>query len=151
MLILWCWGRLESVLDSKEIKSVHPKGNQSWISLGRTDAETVSPILWPPDVKSWLIRKDLDAEKDWRQEEKVTTENEMVGWHRRLNGHGFEQAGGVGDGQGGLACCSSLCCRVRHDWVTELNWPIHSYFYYIFANSLWKSSNLCCLFNCIEI
>ena len=86
---------------------VSPKGNQSWIFIGRTDAEAGAPILWPPDTKSWLIGKDPDAGKDWRQEEKGTMENEMVGWHHRLNGHGFEQALGVGEGQGGLVCYSS--------------------------------------------
>ena len=81
---------LESPLDSKDIKPVNPKGNQSWIFIGRTDAEAEAPIVWPPDAKSWLIWKDPDAEKDWRQEEKGTTEDEMVGWHHRLNGHEFE-------------------------------------------------------------
>ena len=95
---------LESPLESKEIKPVNPKGNQSWIFIGRTGAE--APILWPPDAKNWLIRKDPDAGKDWRQEEKGTTEDEMVGWCRRLNGHEFEQAPGNGEGQGRLACCS---------------------------------------------
>ena len=81
---------LESPLDFKEIQPVHPKGNQSWIFIGRTDTEAETPILWPPDVKSWLIGKDPDAGKDWRQEEKGTTEDEMVGWHHWLNGHEFE-------------------------------------------------------------
>ena len=94
---------LESPLDSKEIKPVNPKGNKSWILIGRTDAE--APILWPSDVKSWLIRKDPDAGKDWRQEEKGMTEEEMVGWHHQFNGHDFEQAPGGGEGQGGLAYC----------------------------------------------
>ena len=78
---------LESPLDNKEIQPVHPKGNQSWIFIGRTDVEAEIPILWPPDVKNWLIGKDPDAEKDWRQEEKGTTEDEMIRWHHRLNGH----------------------------------------------------------------
>ena len=103
---LWCW-TLESPLDCKEIQLVNPKGKQSWIFIGRTDAEAETPILWPPAAKSWLIGKDPDAGKDWRQEEKVTTEGEMVGWHLQLDGHEFEQAAGVGDGQGGLACCNS--------------------------------------------
>ena len=81
---------LQSPLDCKEIQPVHPKGNQSWIFIGRTDAEAKTPILWPPDVRNWLTGKDPDAEKDWRQEEKGTTENEMVGWHHQLNGHEFE-------------------------------------------------------------
>ena len=93
-----------SPLYSKEIQPVNPKGNQSWIFIGRTDAEV--PILWPSDVKSWLLGKDPDAGKDWRQEEKGTTEDEMVGWHHRLDGHQFEQAPGVGDGQGNLVCLS---------------------------------------------
>ena len=97
---------LESPLDCKEIQPVHAKGNQCWIITGRTDAEAETPILWPPDSKNWLIGKDPDAGKDWGQEEKGTTEDEMVGWHHQLKGHEFEQAPGVGDGQGSLACCS---------------------------------------------
>ena len=89
-LELWCWRRLESPLDCKKIKPVHPKGNQSWIFIGRTDAEAATPTLWPPDAKNWLTRKDPDAGKDWRQEEKGTTEDEMVGWHHLLDGHEFE-------------------------------------------------------------
>ena len=94
---------LESPLDCK-IKPVHPKGNQSWIFIGRTDAEAEAPILWPPDAKSWLIGKDPDAGKDWRREGKGTTEDEMVGWHHWLTGHEFEQALGDGEGQGSLVC-----------------------------------------------
>ena len=94
---------LESPLDSREIKPVHPKENQPWILIGRTDAEAEAPILWPSDSKSWLIGKDPDAGKDWRQEEKGTTEDEMVGWHHWLNGHKFEQTVGHGEGQGSLA------------------------------------------------
>ena len=82
------------------------KGNQSWLFIGRTDAEAETPILWPPDVKNWLVCKDPDAGKDWRQEEKGKKEDKMVGWHHWLNGHKFEQAPGVGDGQGSLVCCS---------------------------------------------
>ena len=117
---LWLGKTLESPLDCKEIQPVHPKGNQSWIFIGRTDVEVETPILWPPDVKSWLIWKDPDVGKDWGQEEKGTTEDEMVGWHHWLNGHGFGQALGVGDGQGGLACCGSWS-RKESD-ATELNW-----------------------------
>ena len=114
---------LESPLDCKEIQQVYPKGNQSWIFTGRTDAEAEIPILWPPDMKNWLTGKDPDAWKDSRWEEKGTTEDEMVGWHHCLDGHEFEQALGVGDGQGSLACFSPWGLqRVRHDWVTELNW-----------------------------
>ena len=88
---LWCWRRLlKSPLDCKEIQPVHPKGNKSWIFTGRTDAEAEAPILWPPDVKNWLTGRDPDAGKDWRQEEKGMTENEMVGWHHQFNGHEFE-------------------------------------------------------------
>ena len=97
---------LESLLDCKEIQPVHPKGNLSWIFIGRTDAETETPILWLPDAKNWFIGKDPDAEKDWWQEEKGMTEDEMVGRHLWLNGHEFEQVPQVGDGQGSLACCS---------------------------------------------
>ena len=105
----WCFWTavlektLESPLDCKEIQLVHPKGNQSWIFTGRTDAEAEASILWPPDAKNWLTGKDPDAGKDWRQEEKWMTEDEMVGWHHQLNGHELEQVPGVGDGQGILA------------------------------------------------
>ena len=98
---------LESALDSKELRLVDPKGNQSWIFFGRTDAEAETTILWPPDGKRWLIGKDPDAEKDWEWEKGVT-QDEMVGWHHRLNGHEFEQTPGDGEGLGSLACCSSL-------------------------------------------
>ena len=101
-----CEKTLESPLDCKKIKPVNPKGNQPWIVIERTDAEAEAPILWPPDAKSWLVREDLDAGKDWRQEEKGMTEDEMVGWHHWLNAHEFEQAPGDGEGQGSLACCS---------------------------------------------
>ena len=97
---------LESPLNCKEIQPVHPKGDQSWVFIGRTDAEAETPILWPSDVKNWLTRKDPDAGKDWRQEEKGMTENEMVGWHHQLDGHEWEKALQFGDGQGGLVCCS---------------------------------------------
>ena len=122
----WCFWTvvlektLESPLDCKEIQPVHPKGDQSWVFIGRTDAET--PILGPPHAKSWLIGKDPDAGRDCGQEEKGVTEDEMAGWHHWLNGHEFESTPGVGDGQGGLACCDSWGRRVGHDWATELNW-----------------------------
>ena len=112
---------LESPLDFKEIQPVHPRGNQSWIVIGRTDAEAETPILWPPDTKNWLIGKDPDAGKDWRQEGKGMTEDEMVGWHYHLDGHEFEQAPGVGDGQGGLECCSPWGCK-ESDMTERLNW-----------------------------
>ena len=108
----WCFQTvilektLESPLDCKEIKPVNPRWNQPWIFTGRTDAEAEVPLLWPPDVKSSLIRKDPDAGKDWRQEEKGITEEKMVGWHHWLNGHEFEQVPGDGEGQGSLVCCS---------------------------------------------
>ena len=122
----WCFctvvleKTLDSPLDCKEIQPVHPKGDQSWVFIGRTDAET--PILWPPHVKSWLIGKDPDAGRDWGQEKKGTTEDEMVGWHHQLEGHRFGWTPGVGDGQGDLACCSSWDRRVGHYWATEMNW-----------------------------
>ena len=109
----WCFWTvvlektLESPLDCKEIQPVHPKGGQSWVFIGRTDVEAETPILWPPDMKTWLIWKDRDAGKNCRQEEKGTTDDEMVGCHPLLNGHGFGWTLGVGDGQGGLACCGS--------------------------------------------
>ena len=111
----------ESPLDSKETKSVNPNGNQPWIFIGRTDAEAEAPIHWPPDVKSWLIWKDPGAGEDWRQEEKRTTENEMIGWHHWLDGHGFGWSLGVGDGQGGLACYGSWG-RKESDMTEWLNW-----------------------------
>ena len=122
----WCFGSvvLEKTLEShcKEIQPAHPKWNQSWILIGRVDAEAEAPILWAPDAKTWLIGKDPETGKDWRQEETGTTEDEMVGWHYWLDGHEFEQAPGVGSGQRSLTCCSSLGLRVRHDWGAELNW-----------------------------
>ena len=112
---------LESPLDCKEIQPVHPKGDQTWVFIGRTDVEAETPILWPPDVKSWLIGKDSDAGKDWGQEEKGTTEDEMVGWHHRLDGRGFGWTLGVGDGQGGLAHCGSRGHK-ELDTTEQLNW-----------------------------
>ena len=108
-------------LPFKEIKPVNPKGNQSWIFIGRTDAEAEAPLLWPTDVKNWLNGKDPDAGKDWRQEEKGMTEDEMVGWHHQLNGHEFEQALGAGEGQGSLACYQSMGSQGQtqlRDWTT---------------------------------
>ena len=116
---------LESLLDCKEIQPVHPKGDQSWVFIGRTDVEAETPILWPPHVKSWLIGKYTDAGKDWGQEEKGTTEGEMAGWHHRLDGHGFGWTLGVGDGQGGLACCGSWGCK-ESDMTEWLNWTAHA-------------------------
>ena len=124
----WCFWTvvlqkiLESPLDCKEIKPVRPKGDRSWIFIGRTDAEAEALNLWPPDAKSWFIGKDSDAGKDWRQGEKGTTEDEVVGSYHQLDVHEFEQVPWVGDGQGSLACYSPQGRRVRHDWGTELNW-----------------------------
>ena len=123
----WCFWTvvlektLESPLDCKEIQPVHPKVHQSWIFIGRTDAEAESPILWPPDAKNWLIWKDPDARKDWRQAERGMTEDEMVGWHHRLNGHDFEQAPRISNGQGSLACCSTWGHK-ESDMNERLNW-----------------------------
>ena len=119
---LWCWRRLLRVPWTAR----RSNQDQSWLFIGRTDVEVETPILWPPNAKSWLIWKDPAAGKDWGQEEKGTTEDEMVGWHHRHNGHGFGWTPGVGDGQGGLACCGSWGCRVGHDWATELNWTARS-------------------------
>ena len=121
----WCFWTvvlektLESPLYCKEIQPVHPKGNQPWMFIGRTEAETA--LLWPPDVKNWLIEKDPDAGKVWRWEKKGTTEDEMVGWHHRLDGHEFEQALGVGDRQGSLVCCSTWGHK-ESDTTERLNW-----------------------------
>ena len=129
---------LESPLDCKEIQPVHPKGDQSWVFIGRTDAEDETPVLWPHDGKSWLIGKDPDAGRDWGQEEKGTTEDEMAGWHHRPDGDGFGWTPGVGDGQGGLACCNSWGLRVGHNWATEL---IDSDFWYCPKQFKWKRTN----------
>ena len=111
---------LESPLDCKEIKLVHPKGNQPWVFTERTYAEAEAPILWPHNVKSWLIGKDPDAEKDWGQEEEGATEDEMVVCHHGLNGHGLEWTLAVGDGQWSLVCYSPWGHTVKHNWKTEL-------------------------------
>ena len=116
----WCFWTVvlektfENHLDWKEIQPVHPKGDQSWVFIGRTDAEAETPILWLPHVKCWLIGKDPDAGWDWGQEEKGTTEDEMAGWHHQLDGCEFEWTPGVGDGQGGLACCDSWGRKESH-------------------------------------
>ena len=125
----WCFQTvvlqktLESPLDRKKIKSVNPKENQPWILIGRTDAEAEAPILWPPDAKSWVTGKDPDAGKDWRQEKKWMTEDEMVWWHHQLNGYEFEQISGDGEGQGNLVCYSPWGCEesemtVAEQWTT---------------------------------
>jgi len=131
----WCFwtvvleNTLESPLDCKEIQPVHPKGDQSWVFTGRTDVEAETPILWPPDGKSWLTGKDPDAGKDWGQEEKGKIEDEMVGWHHWLYGHGFGWKQGVSDGEGNLVCCDSWGHK-ESDTAEWLNWTevlfIHS-------------------------
>ena len=124
----WCFGTmvlektLESPLDWK-IQSVYSKGDQSWVFIGRTDAKAETPILWTPHARSWLIGKDPDAGRDWGQEEKGTTEDEMAGWHHRLDVHEFEWTLGVGDGQGGLVCCDSWGCK-ESDMTGRLNWTV---------------------------
>ena len=123
----WCFQTvvlektLESPLDCKEFEPVHPKGDQPSVFIGRTDAEAETPILWPPDVKSWLVLKDLDPGRDWGQEEKGMTEDERAGWHHQLDGHRFGWTLGVGDGQGGLACCGSWGHK-ESDMTEQLNW-----------------------------
>ena len=127
----WCFWTVvleetpESPLDCKQIQPVYPKGNQSWVVTGRTDAEAETPPLWPPHAKNWLIWKDPDAGKDWRWEEKGTTEDKMVEWHHQLNGHEFGWTPGVGDGQGGLACCSPWGHK-ELDMTERLNWLMTS-------------------------
>ena len=123
---------LESPLDCKEIKPVNPKGNQSWIFIGRTDAEAEAPILWPPDAKSCLFRKDPDAGKDWRREEKQTTEDRTLVWHHRFNGHEFEQAPGGGERQGSLVCFSPGVEKSQtwlRDWTRTMStfYPTRGY------------------------
>ena len=125
----WCFWTvvlkktLESPLDCKEIQPVHPK--RDLVFIERTDVEAETPILWPPHAKSWLIGKDSDAGRDWGQEEKGTTEDEMAGWHHQLDGRESEWTPGVDDGQGGLACCGPWGCKVGHEWATGLNWTMN--------------------------
>ena len=129
----WCFWTVmlektrESPLNCKEIQPVNPKGNQSWIFIGRTDAEAETLILWPPDTKNWLTGKDPDAGKDWRWQ-KGTTEDEMVGWYHWLDGHAFEQAPGVGDGQGSLVYCSPWG-RKKSDTTVRLKWKLTNFLY----------------------
>ena len=117
---------LESPLDCKEMQPVHPKGDQSWLFIGRTKAEAETPILWPPHAKSWLTGKDPDVGRDWGKEEKGMTEDEMAGWHHWLDGHEFEWTPEVGDGQGGLVCCDSWG-RKELDTTEWLNWTEYMY------------------------
>ena len=141
----WCFWTvvlektLESPLDGKEIKPVNSKGNQSWIFIGRTDSEVEALILWPSDVMSWLIGKDPDAGKDWRQGERGMTKEEMVGWHHWLNGREFEQALGDSEGQGSLACCSPWGCK-ELDMIEWLNWTDE-----------FSSCGLCIFFDCCPV
>ena len=121
---LWCWRRLLKVpWDCKEIQPDHPKGNQSWIFIGRTDAEVEAPILWSPDAKSQLVGKNHDTRKYWRQDEKGTTADEMVGWDHQFSGCEFEQTPGDGDGQESLACCSPWCHKEfdTTEWLNNKN------------------------------
>ena len=124
----WCFRTvvlektLESPSDCKEIQPIHPKGDQSWVFIGETDAKAETPVLWPPDAESWLIWKDPDAGKDWGREEKGTTEDEVIGWHQWQNGHEFGWTLGVGNGQGSWRAEVHGLQRVGQDWVTELNW-----------------------------
>ena len=129
----WCFWTvvlektLESPLDCKEIQPVQSEGDQPWDFFGRNDAKAETPVLWPPHVKSWLIGKVSDSGRDWGQEEKGMTEDEMAAWHHWLSGHEFGWTPGVGDGHGGLACCFMGSQRVRHDWATKLNWTKKSF------------------------
>ena len=142
----WCFWTVvlekthESPLDCKEIQPVNPKGSQSWIFIGRTDAEAEAPILWPPDAKNWLLGNDPDAGKNWRQEEKGMMKDERVGWHHQLDGHEFEQALGIGDGDGSLVCCSPWACK-ELDTTEWLNWteliPVAEWL----IRLLWKKMN----------
>ena len=127
----WCFWTvvlektLESPLDCKEIQPVYSKGDQPWVFFRRNDAKAETPVLWPPDAKSWLIGKDPDAGKDGGQEEKGTTEYDTVGWHHWLNGHRFGLTPEVGDGQGGLVCCDSWGHK-QSDTTERLNWTEHA-------------------------
>ena len=120
---LWCWRRLLRVpWTARKSNQSILKENQSWVFFGRTDAKAEAPVLWPPHAKSWLIGKDFDAGRDWGQKEKGRTEDEMAWWHHQLDGHEFGWSPGVGDRQGGLACCNSWGCKELDTTVTELNW-----------------------------
>ena len=144
---------LESPLDCKEIEPVHPKGNQSWIFIGRTDAEAETPRLWPRDMESWLIGKDPDAGRVWGQEEKGTTEDETAGWCHWLDGRESEWTAGVGDGQGGLACCNSWG-RKESDTTKGLNWPrnddpgLWNPFFFIAVNTPSLTFTILTIFKC---
>ena len=141
---LWHWKRhLKVPWIEKEIKPINPKGNESWIFIGRTDAEAESPILWPPD-KNWLIEKDSDAGKDWRQEEKGITQDGMVGWHHQLNGYELKQDPGVGDGQGSLVCCGPWCHKELDttDWLKWTELSLKNFAFLTFQETSKKSTLL---------
>ena len=151
----WCFWTvvlektLESPLDCKEIQPVHSEGDQPWVFFGKNDAKAETPILWPPHAKSWFIGKDSDAGRDWGQEEKGMTEDEMTGWPHRLNGREFEWIPGDGDGQEGLACCDSRG-RKEPDMTEQLNWTelnsvIHRSKKYYLNKSLVVTKNICYL------
>ena len=153
----WCFSTvvlektLESLLDCKEVKPVNPKGDQSWIVIGRTDAEAETPIFWPPDVKNWLIGKDPDAGKDWGQEEKGMTKHKMVGWHHWLNGHEFEQPLGVGDEQRSLVCwgCKESDMTERLNWLLDsdrASWEIYDLPTWVILNPLFILSTITAIF-----
>ena len=149
----WCFWTvvlektLKSPLDGKEIQPVHPKGHQSWVFIGRTNAEGETPVLWPPHVKSWLIGKDSDARRDWGQEEKGTTQDEMAGWHHRLDGCESGKTPGVGGGQGGMVCCNSWGRKELDttEWLnwTELNIPLYGYIPFVYPFVTWWAFGLC--------
>ena len=155
----WCFltmvleKTLESPLDSKEIKPGNPKRNQSWIFIGRTDPEAEVPILWPLDAKNWLIRKDPDAGKDSRLEKKGTTEDEIVGWHHRLDGYESEQASGDGEGQGNLAWCSPWGRKESDmtEWKTEtFGKPLKDAYAFVFPKSCCsKKPRFCHCWSCL--
>ena len=132
----------ESPLDCKEVQPVYLKENQSWIFIGRTDAEAETPILWPPYAKNQLIGKDPDTGKDWRQEEKGTTEDETVGWHHQLNGHEFKQALGVSDGQGSLACCHPWG-HIELDTTEQLSWYGWDEYLGVFPGGSYGKESVC--------
>ena len=141
---LWCWRRLKSPLDCKEIQPIHSEGDQPWNFFGGNDVIAETPVLWPHHAKSWLIGKDSDAGRDWGQEEKGTTEDEIAGWHHWLDGRESEWTLGVGDGQGGLECCNSWGRKEsdtteRLTW-TELNWALETENYLKY----WNINNLRC-------
>ena len=146
----WCFWTvvlektLESPLDCKEIQPVHPKGDQSWVFIGRTDVEAETPVLWPPDMRSWLIGKDPDDGKDWGQEEEGMTEDEMVGWHHQLDGHGFGWTLRVSDGQGDLVCCGSWGHK-ELDTTEWLNWTELQYCDGFCHTFIWISHGCTCV------